>query len=346
MLLKSPSHDIAKIRNNLLDPLSSIMIEDKKLSEEEFQNRFDELITWISNNLSSYRKAATQEKKPPSSEKEVKKAEESQTKDTKAPLAAGFQNSSGTKPAASELRETNANESGATGQNSAAVKKTTPIAAGELKKIINRTEPPKEPKKSIIDRIVKKKKDIEEPPLIKKIKLNEGEAQNVEASIRRGPPQKPAPPRSKEPASTSFEGVNENVDAERNGEGAPHSEGDILAITKKIRCRFWPQCTRGDACSYHHPSQQCKNFPRCTFKDQCLYIHPTIPCKFGIHCARVDCAYAHPNPAFYQKSYKPRFKSYSKPWRGGRPYVPRGANQQGDEPDAGAPHPKEGNAEQ
>jgi len=65
---------------------------------------------------------------------------------------------------------------------------------------------------------------------------------------------------------------------------------------KRIRCGYWPQCTKGDSCLYHHPSEPCKNFPACSYGDQCLYIHPSVSCKYGAKCTRPDCAFNHLPP--------------------------------------------------
>ncbi|KAG0010130.1 hypothetical protein BGZ80_001760 [Entomortierella chlamydospora] len=41
------------------------------------------------------------------------------------------------------------------------------------------------------------------------------------------------------------------------------------------RCRFWPNCSQGEACQYWHPRELCADFPNCSkTSDTCLYIHP------------------------------------------------------------------------
>ena len=57
--------------------------------------------------------------------------------------------------------------------------------------------------------------------------------------------------------------------------GVPSAISSMKAqLLKKVRCTFWPQCTKGDACPFHHPSLPCKFFPNCTFGAKCMYIHP------------------------------------------------------------------------
>ncbi|CAG2220775.1 ZC3H14 [Mytilus edulis] len=57
------------------------------------------------------------------------------------------------------------------------------------------------------------------------------------------------------------------------------------------KCKFWPACSAGNSCSYHHPSVSCKMFPNCKFADKCLYIHPN--CKFDAKCTKKDCPFTH-----------------------------------------------------
>ncbi|CAN0310960.1 unnamed protein product [Lampetra planeri] len=57
------------------------------------------------------------------------------------------------------------------------------------------------------------------------------------------------------------------------------------------RCRFWPGCSNGEACPFHHPTQCCKTFPNCKFGDRCLYIHPV--CRFDGKCSKVECPFTH-----------------------------------------------------
>ncbi|KAI1301003.1 hypothetical protein EDD11_005881 [Mortierella claussenii] len=45
--------------------------------------------------------------------------------------------------------------------------------------------------------------------------------------------------------------------------------------TNITRCRFWPNCSQGEACHYWHPRELCTDFPNCPkTADTCLYIHP------------------------------------------------------------------------
>lgn len=64
-----------------------------------------------------------------------------------------------------------------------------------------------------------------------------------------------------------------------------------IKLTKKERCKFYPACTRGERCDYHHPTTPCKAFPNCKYGDICLYIHPK--CKFDLTCSRLDCNFTH-----------------------------------------------------
>lgn len=44
---------------------------------------------------------------------------------------------------------------------------------------------------------------------------------------------------------------------------------------KITRCRFWPNCTQQENCTYWHPKELCIDFPDCPkTADTCLYIHP------------------------------------------------------------------------
>jgi len=74
------------------------------------------------------------------------------------------------------------------------------------------------------------------------------------------------------------------------------TQSDLTESPKKIkliRCTFWPNCSRGESCPYHHPTEPCKNFPNCTYGDSCLFFHPLIPCTFGSKCTRPDCTFFH-----------------------------------------------------
>jgi hypothetical protein len=94
-----------------------------------------------------------------------------------------------------------------------------------------------------------------------------------------------------------------------------------------VRCQYWPNCNRGEACKFWHPKELCRKYPNCPDGDHCLYIHPaplskpptkpqspafnshasdagsvtsnssTIECKFGANCTRPDCKFSHPSPA-------------------------------------------------
>ncbi|RKP27616.1 hypothetical protein SYNPS1DRAFT_26744 [Syncephalis pseudoplumigaleata] len=81
--------------------------------------------------------------------------------------------------------------------------------------------------------------------------------------------------------------------------------------SRKARCSYWPQCAKGAACTFHHPTTLCSRFPNCPKPaDQCFYIHPatdtatpattgatgtsTIPCKYGSYCTNQACPFVHP----------------------------------------------------
>jgi len=74
---------------------------------------------------------------------------------------------------------------------------------------------------------------------------------------------------------------------------------------KKIKCRFFPNCTNGAKCPFYHPTQLCKFFPNCSFGDACLNIHlpqpRKVPCKFGFKCTNASCTFQHP-PGFKKKN--------------------------------------------
>uniref|UniRef100_A0A6B2EH44 Zinc finger CCCH domain-containing protein 14 n=1 Tax=Phlebotomus kandelakii TaxID=1109342 RepID=A0A6B2EH44_9DIPT len=59
----------------------------------------------------------------------------------------------------------------------------------------------------------------------------------------------------------------------------------------KDRCKYFPNCTKGDSCEFIHPSTPCKAFPNCKFGDLCLYLHPK--CKFDLTCSRHNCNFSH-----------------------------------------------------
>ncbi|XP_055695439.1 zinc finger CCCH domain-containing protein 14 [Lutzomyia longipalpis] len=59
----------------------------------------------------------------------------------------------------------------------------------------------------------------------------------------------------------------------------------------KDRCKYFPNCSKGDTCEFIHPSMPCKSFPNCKFGDMCLYLHPK--CKYDLTCSRLDCNFSH-----------------------------------------------------
>ncbi|XP_059619673.1 zinc finger CCCH domain-containing protein 14 [Phlebotomus argentipes] len=59
----------------------------------------------------------------------------------------------------------------------------------------------------------------------------------------------------------------------------------------KDRCKYFPNCTKGDSCEFIHPSMPCKSFPNCKFGEMCLYLHPK--CKFDLTCSRHNCNFSH-----------------------------------------------------
>ncbi|XP_071162871.1 zinc finger CCCH domain-containing protein 14-like isoform X4 [Mytilus edulis] len=78
-------------------------------------------------------------------------------------------------------------------------------------------------------------------------------------------------------------------DEEEDLETNEESPSKKSKMTEK--CKFWPACSAGNSCSYHHPSVSCKMFPNCKFADKCLYIHPN--CKFDAKCTKKDCPFTH-----------------------------------------------------
>lgn len=75
---------------------------------------------------------------------------------------------------------------------------------------------------------------------------------------------------------------------------------------RKVKCVFFPDCTKGADCPYFHPTEECsyvndespfshdRKFPACPYGKKCLYIHPQVPCRFGNKCTRPNCNYTHP----------------------------------------------------
>ncbi|XP_052105852.1 zinc finger CCCH domain-containing protein 14-like isoform X1 [Mytilus californianus] len=78
-------------------------------------------------------------------------------------------------------------------------------------------------------------------------------------------------------------------DEEEEEEATEESPSKKSKLTEK--CKFWPACSAGNSCTYHHPSVSCKMFPNCKFADKCLYIHPN--CKFDAKCTKKDCPFTH-----------------------------------------------------
>ncbi|KAJ3022315.1 hypothetical protein HKX48_006502 [Thoreauomyces humboldtii] len=71
------------------------------------------------------------------------------------------------------------------------------------------------------------------------------------------------------------------------------------APVEVARCAYWPNCTRGESCSFFHPTATCPQFPNCEKGNQCRYIHPdgngeSVLCRFGMACTRAGCAFTHP----------------------------------------------------
>ena len=61
---------------------------------------------------------------------------------------------------------------------------------------------------------------------------------------------------------------------------------------KKVKCRFFPNCSNKD-CPFIHPTETCKYFPACTAGSKCIYLHPEVECKFGTGCTRANCNFKH-----------------------------------------------------
>ncbi|XP_021361390.1 zinc finger CCCH domain-containing protein 14-like [Mizuhopecten yessoensis] len=82
-----------------------------------------------------------------------------------------------------------------------------------------------------------------------------------------------------------------DTDDEEEMEAEDDEDSPLKKAKMMEKCRFWPACVNGNACSYHHPTVPCKMFPQCKFGDRCLFIHPN--CKFDAKCTRKDCPYTH-----------------------------------------------------
>jgi hypothetical protein len=88
-------------------------------------------------------------------------------------------------------------------------------------------------------------------------------------------------------------------------------DGDLRQSLSTNRCKFWPNCSKGDQCSYFHPSKNdespttmaCRFGAFCT-RPNCAFSHPSpaaaakmlssVPCKFGLNCLNPSCAFMHP----------------------------------------------------
>ncbi|XP_065184053.1 zinc finger CCCH domain-containing protein 14-like [Sycon ciliatum] len=93
------------------------------------------------------------------------------------------------------------------------------------------------------------------------------------------------------------EQVSDDVETEQSALTADPADIPLESLTEPAakrpmeRCRFWPNCTAGDACRFHHPSVPCRKMPACKFGAQCLYLHQD--CKFDGRCTKLDCPYVH-----------------------------------------------------
>lgn len=63
------------------------------------------------------------------------------------------------------------------------------------------------------------------------------------------------------------------------------------------KCSFWPNCDKGRACAFFHPSKPCSRFPACAKGADCTYIHPQIACKYQEACQNPACNFVHYAPA-------------------------------------------------
>ncbi|KAM3583041.1 hypothetical protein VKS41_004796 [Umbelopsis sp. WA50703] len=83
----------------------------------------------------------------------------------------------------------------------------------------------------------------------------------------------------------------------------PVIEAEKKDKKERVRCTFWPNCSKGEDCPFWHPRTLCRDFPNCPRKaNECLYIHPEAPksvetkakCKFWPNCTNPQCPYTHP----------------------------------------------------
>ncbi|KAG0162809.1 hypothetical protein DFQ28_000740 [Apophysomyces sp. BC1034] len=101
----------------------------------------------------------------------------------------------------------------------------------------------------------------------------------------------------------------------RLGSTKPRTVGDT---TMPERCKYWPSCKNGEACTYFHPKTVCPDFPHCPKPArECMFIHPEtpkkaapepaapapvavafakspIPCRFFPFCSNPMCPFLHP----------------------------------------------------
>jgi len=70
---------------------------------------------------------------------------------------------------------------------------------------------------------------------------------------------------------------------------------------KRERCIHWPNCIKGNECSYFHPTKICRDFPNCPNPpEKCMFIHPATSqpanpyCRYGVNCTNQNCTFVHP----------------------------------------------------
>eukprot|EP01057_Protomagalhaensia_wolfi_P000164 Protomagalhaensia_wolfi_Nauph_80__163@NODE_1091_length_1742_cov_46_039930_g749_i1_p2_GENE_NODE_1091_length_1742_cov_46_039930_g749_i1NODE_1091_length_1742_cov_46_039930_g749_i1_p2_ORF_typecomplete_len161_score2_76zfCCCH_2/PF14608_6/0_66zfCCCH_2/PF14608_6/0_0075zfCCCH_2/PF14608_6/2e03zf_CCCH_4/PF18345_1/1_1e03zf_CCCH_4/PF18345_1/2_9e03zf_CCCH_4/PF18345_1/0_0042zfCCCH_4/PF18044_1/3_2e03zfCCCH_4/PF18044_1/6_4e02zfCCCH_4/PF18044_1/0_0042zfCCCH/PF00642_24/4_8e02zfCCCH/PF00642_24/1_6e02zfCCCH/PF00642_ len=73
---------------------------------------------------------------------------------------------------------------------------------------------------------------------------------------------------------------------------------------KKVRCKFWPCCSRPD-CNFVHPRAFCKSWAElgnCLKGSECFYIHPC--CALDQACPNLQCPLLHSNPFAREQTVK------------------------------------------
>ncbi|KAG0213665.1 hypothetical protein BGX28_003818 [Mortierella sp. GBA30] len=65
------------------------------------------------------------------------------------------------------------------------------------------------------------------------------------------------------------------MEAEMTREAVADETLNIIQNNNIKRCKFWPNCEKGELCPFWHPKELCADYPNCpNSADTCLYVHP------------------------------------------------------------------------